>query len=387
MRIIYSDNLNKIPPYLFAELERMVEERKSRGEAVYDLSIGDPDLPTPPEIVSVLQEAAMDKRYQGYPSSRGEPFFRQAVADWYSRRFSVKIDPDREVCALIGSKEGLANVARALINIGDTVLVPDPGYPVYSKGAAILSYGDPVYVPLLEENGYLPNLDDINPFGVKMIYLNYPNNPTGAVAPKDFLRDAVSFARDHNIIICYDNAYSEIVLNGESANSILEIPGAMDCCIEFNSCSKTFNMTGSRIGFAVGSEHIISALVKVKSQIDSGAPAFLQKAAAYALSLYHGREPPAIVRNNIETYRKRMKILVEGLRDCGIDCMPSPATFYLWVDIGGDSMAYATELLRKGIVVTPGIGFGQRGEGKIRFALTKDEETIAKAISRLKDGH
>ena len=386
MRIVYSNNLNKIPPYLFAELEKKVEELKARGETIYDLSIGDPDLPTPSEIVSVLQEAAMERRYQGYPSSRGEPFFRQAVAEWYRKRFSVKVDPDREVCALIGSKEGLANVARAFINIGDTVLVPDPGYPVYSKGAAILSYGDPACMPLLEENDYLPDLDEINPFGAKLMYLNYPNNPTGAIAPKKFLREAVSFAKDHNIIICYDNAYSEIMLDGKQASSILEMPGAMDCCIEFNSCSKTFNMTGSRIGFAAGSERIISALAKVKSQIDSGAPPFVQKAAAYALSLYRGREPPAIVKKNIETYRKRMNMLVEGLCDCGIDCAPSPATFYLWVNIGSDSMAYTAELLKRGIVVTPGIGFGQHGEENIRFALTKDEEILAKAIERLKGG-
>lgn len=384
MRILYSDNLNKIPPYLFAELERKVQEMKSKGKPVYDLSIGDPDLPTPPQIVRVLQKAAMDKRYQGYPSSRGEPFFRQAVADWYRKRFAVKVDPDKEVCALIGSKEGLANVARAFINIGDTILVPDPGYPVYQNGAAILSYGDPACMPLLADNGYLPDLDDINPFGVKLMYLNYPNNPTGAVAPKKFLRDAVSFARDHNIIICYDNAYSEITLDGEQASSILEIPGAMDCCVEFNSCSKTFNMTGSRIGFAVGSERIISALAKVKSQIDSGAPQFVQAAAAYALSLYKGREPPAIVRKNTRIYKERMDMLVEGLAECGIECRPSPATFYLWVRIGGDSMAYATELLKKNVVVTPGVGFGQRGEGHIRFALTKNEEILAKAIERLK---
>jgi len=386
MRIVYSDNLKRIPPYLFAELERKVEEMRMKGDTVYDLSIGDPDLPTPPEIVKVLQKAAMDKRYQGYSSSRGERFFREAVAEWYRKRFSVNIDPDKEVCALIGSKEGLANIARAFINIGDTVLVPDPGYPVYSNGAALLSYGDPAPLPLLAERGYLPDLDEINPFRAKLMYLNYPNNPTGAIAPKKFLSEAVAFARDHDIILCYDNAYSEMVLEGEQACSILEVPGAMDCCVEFNSCSKTFNMTGSRIGFAVGSERIISALAKVKSQIDSGAPPFVQVAAAYALSLYKGKEPPAVVRRNVEIYKRRMKLFAEGLRECGLDCAPSPATFYLWVRVGGSSMEYANWLLKRGIVATPGIGFGLHGEGYIRFALTKDETVLAEAISRLKRG-
>lgn len=383
MKIVYSDNLNKIPPYLFAELERTVDEMKNRGETVYDLSIGDPDLPTPPEIVNIMQEAATNRKYQGYPSSKGEPFFRKAVSDWYSKRFGVKIDPAREVCALIGSKEGLANIARAFINIGDTVLVPDPGYPVYSNGATTLSSGDPAFMPLSEENEYLPDLSKINPFSVKLMYLNYPNNPTGAIAPKKFLKDVVSFALENNIIVCFDNAYSELMLNGEQSNSILEIPEALDCCIEFNSCSKTFNMTGSRIGFAVGSERIISALAKVKSQIDSGVPIFLQKAAEYALSLYKGREPPAVVKYNIEIYKRRMNTLVKGLNDIGLECRPSPATFYLWVKVKEDSIEFARRLLKKGVVVTPGRGFGPNGEGYVRFALTKDESILSDAIARL----
>lgn len=383
MRIVRSDNLNKLHPYLFAELEKKVAEMKARGETVYDLSIGDPDLPTPSQIVKVMNAAAMKRENQRYSSSIGELFFREAVADWYRKRFGVKLDPAKEVCSLIGSKEGLASIARAFVNIGDSVLVPNPGYPVYANGATILSGGDPVAMPLLEENDFLPQLSQINPFNVKLMYLNYPNNPTGAIASKKFLKDAVDYASEHGIIICYDNAYSELCFKG-AAPSILEIPGAKDCSVEFNSCSKAFNMTGSRIGFVVGNESVIAALAKVKAQVDSGVPIYIQKAAAFALSLYKGRTPPAVVKKNIEIYRKRMKMLTEGLNDIGWECKPSPATFYLWARVKGSSLDHAARMLKKGIVVTPGIGFGEHGEGYVRFALTKNENLLQKVIEKLK---
>ncbi|HUW43198.1 MAG TPA: aminotransferase class I/II-fold pyridoxal phosphate-dependent enzyme, partial [Thermoplasmata archaeon] len=260
MRIEQSERLRQIPPYLFAGIEDKVAQMRARGEEIYDLSIGDPDLPTPPEIVKVLQTAAADKENQGYSSSKGEPFFREAVAGWYSKRFGVKVDSSKEVCALIGSKEGLANISNALVNPGDKIIVPDPGYPVYANGATFLSGGRAVAAPLLEENGFLPEIGKIDHAGAKIMYLNYPNNPTGAVAGMGFLKEAVDFARDRNIIICYDNAYSEMSFGKEAAHSILEIPGALECCVEFNSCSKTFNMTGTRVGFAVGAADAVSAL-------------------------------------------------------------------------------------------------------------------------------
>jgi LL-diaminopimelate aminotransferase len=383
MRIEQSERLKQIPPYLFAGIESKVAQMRARGEPVYDLSIGDPDLPTPPEIVKALQSAMADKENQGYSSSKGESFFREAVADWYSKRFGVKIDASKEVCALIGSKEGLANISNALINPGDRILVPDPGYPVYANGATFMSGGKALAIPLLEEHQFLPEIGEIDPAGAKIMYLNYPNNPTGAVAGRGFLREAVDFARDRNIVICYDNAYSEMSF-GEAAHSILEIPGALDCCVEFNSCSKTFNMTGARIGFAVGAADAVGALAKVKSQMDSGLPPYVQRAGAYALSLYRGREPPAVVKKNVGAFAKRMRLLSEGLCEIGIQCRPSPATFYLWVKVNGSSVDFSNKLLEKGIVVTPGVGFGSYGEGFVRFALTRDEGIIRKVIEIMK---
>lgn len=383
MNIELSERLKLLPSYLFAELEGRVAEMRARNVEVLDLSIGDPDLPTPPEILRVMEQASKNQGNQGYSSSKGEPYFREAVAEWYRKRFGVELDPTSEVCALIGSKEGIANIARAFVNPGDRVIVPDPSYPVYANGAAILTGGKPVNAPLLEENGFLPDLDRIEAKGAKIMFLNYPNNPTGAVADDTFLRSLIDFALNNNIILCYDNAYSEMVFGDAGARSILEFPGAMDCCIEFNSCSKTFNMTGSRIGFAVGSDSLISGLAKVKSQIDSGPAPFIQRAASFALSQYRSSEPPEIVARNIRVYRKRMAILVEGLNEIGIPCGPSPATFYLWVNVGGKSLDTAMKLLEIGVVVTPGIGFGDHGEGYIRFALTKDEPTIRKVISKI----
>jgi LL-diaminopimelate aminotransferase len=383
MRIEASERLKKIPPYLFADIENKVAKMKAKGEQIFDLSIGDPDLPTPPEIVKAMQAAMADQANQGYSSSRGEHFFREAVARWYSLRFGVKADPAKEVCALIGSKEGIANVANALVNPGETILVPDPGYPVYANGSTFLSGGRGQTIPLHEANGFLPEIGKIDPRGAKMMYLNYPNNPTGAVASVDFLKEAVDFAKDNGILICYDNAYSEMSF-GEPAHSILEVPGALDCCIEFNSCSKTFSMTGSRVGFAVGAADAIHALAKLKSQVDSGLPIYAQRAGAYALSLYAGKDPPAAVKKNLQVFANRMKLLSDGLCEIGISCKQSPATFYLWVKVGGSSVDFANKLLDNGIVVTPGIGFGANGEGYIRFALTKDAAAIRAVVEKMK---
>jgi len=383
VRIEASERLKKLPPYLFADIENKVAKMRAKGDEIFDLSIGDPDLPTPPEIVKVMQSAMEEPGSHGYSSSKGEQFFRDAVARWYSVRFGVTLDPAKEICALIGSKEGIANIANALVNHGEKILVPDPGYPVYANGSTFLSGGKKTVMPLLEQNAFLPNLNEVDASGAKLMYLNYPNNPTGAVASIDFLKEAVDFARGNGIIICYDNAYSEMSF-GEPAHSILEVPGAMDCCVEFNSCSKTFNMTGSRIGFAVGAADAIAALAKLKSQVDSGLPIYAQRAGAFALSQYTGKDPPAAVKKNISIFAQRMKLLSAGLCDIGIACRVSPATFYLWVNVGGSSIAFADRLLDKGVVVTPGIGFGNHGEGFIRFALTKDEAAIRAVVEKIK---
>ena len=384
MRIEASERLKKLPPYLFADIENKVARMMARGEQIFDLSIGDPDLPTPPDIVKAMQRAMEEPGSHGYSSSRGEQFFREAVARWYHVRFGATLDPAKEICALIGSKEGIANIANALVNRDERIIVPDPGYPVYSNGSTFLSGGRKTIMPLLEENAFLPELGKVDAGGAKLMYLNYPNNPTGAIAGMGFLKEAVDFARDNGILLCYDNAYSEMSF-GEPAHSILEVPGAIDCCVEFNSCSKTFNMTGSRIGFAVGAADAIAALAKLKSQVDSGLPIYSQRAGAYALSQYTGKDPPASVRKNVATFAKRMKVLSEGLCQIGISCKTSPATFYLWVKVGGSSIAFADKLLDSGIVVTPGIGFGSQGEGHIRFALTKDEQVIRAVVEKMKE--
>jgi len=382
VRIEPSEGLKKIPPYLFSDIENKVAQMRSRGEEIIDLSIGDPDLPTPPEIIKVMQSAMAQKENQGYSSSKGEPFFREAVAEWYSKRFGVRADAGKEVCALIGSKEGIAHISSAHVNRGEKILVPDPGYPVYANGATLMSGGIAEAMPLRKENEFLPDLSKVGAKGVKLMYLNYPNNPTGAIARMDFLKEVVDFAIDNGVLICYDNAYSEMCF-GERAHSILEVPGAMECCVEFNSCSKTFNMTGSRVGFAVGASDAIGSLAKLKSQIDSGIPPFAQRAGAYALSLYNGTEPPAAVKENLQTFYRRMKLLSNGLCEIGIQCKPSPATFYLWAWVGGSSIEFANKLLSAGIVVTPGIGFGRYGEGFIRFALTRDETDIKRVVEKM----
>ena len=286
MRFQLSDRVKRLPPYLFAELEKIISEKRQQGIDLISLSIGDPDLPPPPFVLEALREESSNPKNHNYSFSQGESYFRESVAEWYKKRFGVNLDPKREVIALIGSKEGIANFSRAFVNPGDRVLVPDPAYPVYANGSTLLSDGIPVTMPLLEENDFKPNMESLNLNGVKMIFLNYPNNPTGSITSKDELKIIVDLAREKNVIICYDNAYSEITFDGYRAPSILEVNGAMDVAIEFHSCSKTFNMTGDRIGFAVGNSELIDGLVKVKSQIDSGPPVYVQKVATKALQSY-----------------------------------------------------------------------------------------------------
>jgi len=381
--IEFSERVKRLPPYIFAELEKIINEKKRMGLDVIPLSIGDPDLPPPPFVLEALREESSNPKNHNYSLSQGELEFREAVAEWYKGRFGVDLDPEREVIALIGSKEGVANIARAFVNPGDRVLVPDPAYPVYANGGTILSGGIPVPVPLLEENGFKPDLNHLAETDAKMLFLNYPNNPTGAVMDKPYLKEIVEIAKEKNIAVCYDNAYSEVTFDGYKAPSILEVDGAMDVAVEFHTCSKTFNMTGDRIGFAVGNPKLIEGLLKVKTQVDSGPPVYIQKVAAKALRSYVNGKPPEYVKQVNRTYAERRNLLVERLNSIGLRCKKPLATFYVWLKCGMDSMKFAMKLLDAGVLVTPGIGFGKHGEGYVRFSVTQPLERIKEACERI----
>jgi len=382
MTFEYADRIKRLPPYLFAEIERIIKEKKAQGIDLISLSIGDPDLPPPPFIIEALKEEVSNLKNHNYSFSQGEPDFREAVAEWYKKRFNVDLQQD-QVIALLGSKEGIANIARAFINPGDRVLVPDPAYPVYANGSTILNDGTAVPMPMLEENGFKPDFEAVNTKNAKMMFLNYPNNPTAATVDKKFLKEAVDFAKDNNIILCYDNAYSEITYDGYRAPSILEVDGAMDVAIEFHSLSKTFNMTGDRIAFAVGNNQLVSGLTKVKSQIDSGPPVYTQKVAVKALAAYTSNEPPEFLKKNNQILKERRDLLVETLCKIGYKCEKPKATFYVWVNCKDDSMRFATKLLDVGVAVTPGIGFGNYGEGYARITFTQPKERIIEACNRI----
>lgn len=383
MSFSFSQRLKQIPPYLFAEIDRLKNEMIRRGVDVIDLGVGDPDLPTPPHIVERLKEAAEDPENHRYPSYNGLFLFRRAVSDWYKRRFGVDLDPEREVIALIGSKEGIAHLPLAFVDPGDVVLVPNPAYPVYHIGT-IFAGGRPYYMPLLEENGFLPNLEKI-PEDIarraKLIFVNYPNNPTAAVADLDFFERLKRFAKKYNIIVCHDAAYTELSYDGYRPPSFLEVKGSKEIAIEFHSLSKTYNMTGWRIGFAVGNADVIKALKEVKSNIDSGVFQAVQWAAIAALE---GSEDA--VEKNRRIFQERRDILIDGLRKIGLRVQRAKATFYLWARVpsGYSSASFSRFLLeRAGIVTTPGSGFGDAGEGYIRIALTVPKGRIIEAVKRL----
>ncbi len=379
----YASRIDRIPPYLFAGIDAAIAEKRGRGVDVISLGVGDPDLPTPPRIVAAGQEALADPKNHRYPSYAGLPAFRRAVADWYRNRFSVEVDPEREVVALIGSKEGVGHLPLAFVEPGDAVLYTDPGYPVY-KIAAILAEGEPVPVPLTEENGFLPDLSAIPRQAAtraKLFYLNYPNNPTAATAPKAFFEEVVDFACDHDIIVAHDAPYTELAYDSYRAPSFLEVDGARDVGIEFHSLSKTYNMTGWRIGMACGNEDVIAGLGKVKSNLDSGAFNAVQVAGIEALS-----GPQDEQRKNVSVFRERRDVLVKGLKDIGWDVPTPKATFYVWAAIPtkDDSIAFAKKILDEaGVVVTPGVGLGEHGEGYVRFSFTVSKERIQEAVERI----
>lgn len=384
MNIKISDRLKKLPPYLFVEIDKTKRKLLACGRDLIDFGVGDPDLPTPNHIIEALKTAADDPKNHRYALDGGMPVLRRAIAGWYEKRFSVKLNPDTEILPLIGSKEGIAHMPLAFINAGDSVLVPDPCYPPYKSGS-IFAGGKIVIMPLLEKNGFLPDLNKIKPQTAKkskLMFINYPNNPTAAVADEGFFKEVVKFANKFGIIVCHDAAYSEISFDGYSPPSFLKTKGAKEVGIEFHSLSKTYNMTGWRIGFACGNSQIISALAKVKSNIDSGIFQAIQIAGIAALEGEQG-----CIDRMRQIYQERRDILIAGLNSCGFSVKKPKATFYIWMSCPKKfvSTALAKILLEKAdIVVTPGIGFGQNGEGYIRLALTVDKERIKEAIDRIK---
>jgi LL-diaminopimelate aminotransferase len=386
MKIEYAERINALPQYIFAEIEQLKIIKKKQGVDLISLGIGDPDLETPTVIVDELIKQVKVQPNQNYPSSMGEADFREAIQKWYEVRFNLNFNSENEITGLIGGKEGIANIARAFVNPKDTVLVPTPGYPVYENGATKLCDGRPYLMPLNEENDFLPDFEIIDTKilkKAKMMYLNYPNNPTGAIAPKSFLKRVVDYAEDYGFIIVYDNPYSEFTYDEYIAPSLLQINKDH---VEINSASKMFNCTGFRCAWAVGNEKIINGIRKVKSQIDSGCPIFIQKAIIRGLNDYKSSKKPEIVERSIKFYQQRRDVLVDGLNQIGWKTEKPKATFYIWTRLPKNelnSMEFVKKLINVGVIITPGIGFGQYGEGYVRFALTQPIERIKEAIERI----
>jgi len=379
-----AERLKKVPPYLFKEIDRKKAEVRARGVDIIDLGVGDPDLPTPAHIIGALKRAVDDPANHKYPSYSGMNDFKKAVSNWYLKRFGVSLDPETQVVSLIGSKEGIAHFPLAFINPEDVVLVPTPAYPVYHI-ATLFAGGEPFFMPLLEKNRFLPNLDAI-PAEIRkrarIMFINYPNNPTSATAGIDFFKRVTAFAKENDIMVCHDAAYTEMAFEGYRPHSFLEADGALDIGLEFHSLSKTYNMTGWRIGFGVGNSNIVSTLGAIKSNIDSGVFQAIQLAGIEALS-----GDQTCVKEMAVTYTKRRDLMVKGLKDAGFEVEPPRATFYLWIKVpnGYTSTRITTILLEKaGIVVTPGNGFGEPGEGYFRIALTQNRQRLTEAIHRLK---
>lgn len=378
-----AERLKKLPPYLFKEIDRLRDEVRSRGVDIIDLGVGDPDQPTPQHVITKLQEAAEDPATHRYPAYSGMNRFRDAAASWFERRFGVKLDPAKQVITLIGSKEGLAHFPFAFVNPGDVVLCPNPAYPVYNS-STYMAGGEPYQMPLLKENGFLPDLEAI-PADVlkkaKVLVINYPNNPTAAVADVDYYTEVAAFAAKHGLMVVSDAAYTEMAYDGLKPPSFLNAPGAMEVGIEFHSLSKTYNMTGWRLGFAVGNAELVGGMGQVKSQIDSGAFDAVQIAGIAALE-----GDQQCVADMCALYQERRDVLVKGLQGLGLPVEAPKATFYVWCPCpdGVSSAQFTKRLLNEaGIVSTPGNGFGDPGEGYVRFALTVDKERLSEAVDRL----
>jgi LL-diaminopimelate aminotransferase len=379
-----ADRINALPPYLFVEINRKIEEKKKQGIDIVTFAIGDPDMPTPDHIIDELCKEARNPVNHKYPETAGLPVLCDAIAEWYKQRFNISLSPEKEVLPLIGSKEGIGHISFCFIDKGDVALVTNPGYPVYAI-STMLAGGETYYLDLKEENNYLPDFNAI-PGDIKkrakILWLNYPNNPTGAVASIDFFNDAVRFARNNDILICHDAPYTEVAFDGYVPPSFLQAEGAGDVAIEFHSLSKTYNMTGWRIGMAVGNETAVNALFRIKSNLDSGIPQAIQYAAIDALL---GEQKSIADRNKI--YQRRRDVLVEALNDIGLKVMVPKASFYIWAKVpeGYTSVEFTTSLLDKAnVAVTPGTGYGSAGEGYVRLSITLSDERLNEGIRRLR---
>ncbi|MDP6402001.1 MAG: LL-diaminopimelate aminotransferase [SAR202 cluster bacterium] len=378
-----ASRIEKVPPYLFVEISRKIAEKKAQGVEVISFGIGDPDIPTPDNVIERLRQTAMDPPNHRYPETDGLPEFRRATADWYQHRFGISLDADKEVLPLIGAKEGIGHAALCFLDPGDVALVPDPGYPVYSVGTWFAG-GECHWMPLLEENGWLPDLDAI-PEDVarkaRVMWLSYPNNPTGAVAGLDYFEKVVAFARRYDIAVVHDACYTEVAFDGYRPVSFLQMPGAMDVGMEFHSLSKSYNMTGWRIGLAAGNSEFINALMVVKSNLDSGIPQAIQHMGIEALN-----SPQEWIDQRNAVYQRRRDRVIDTLRRIGLHVDPPKASLYVWARVpeGYTSAQFTTLILEEhGIVVTPGSGYGPSGEGYVRLSLTIADEDLEKGLDRL----
>lgn len=384
IKLKLAKRIEKVPPYLFARIEKLKQEVIARGIDVIDLGVGDPDTPTPPHIVKAMHAAIDKPANHNYPPYGGTDAFRQGVADWYKKRFAVDLDPKTEVMGLIGSKEGIAHLIFGWIDKGSVALVPDPGYPVYGT-VVTLAGGTVVPMPLRLEWGFLPELNKIPPSVLKrtrLMFLNYPNNPTGAIATEEFYAKAVALAKKYKFLIVSDLAYSEVTFEGYKAPSILQVPGVKAVAVEFHTLSKTYNMTGWRIGMAVGCPDAIQALSIIKTNMDSGQFKAIQEAGIEAL-----KTPPTETRKLHAIYGVRSNLFIDGLNNMGLNLPYSQATFYVWAPIptGQKSEAFCQYVLEKaGVLLVPGTGYGAHGEGYFRAAMTVPADKIRKAVQRLK---
>ena len=378
-----SKRMENLPPYLFVEISQKIAEKKAKGEDIVSFGIGDPDIPTPSNVIGKLCQAAQDPVNHRYPETDGLPELRRAIAGWYKKRFDVSLDPDKEVLPLIGAKEGIVHIALCFIDYNDIALVPDPAYPPYSMGT-ILAAGRPYYLPLTEKNNFLPDLDAI-PADVlnkaKLLWLNYPNNPTGAVADLEFFNRVVKFAQQYNLAVCHDGPYTEVAFDGYQPVSFMQADGAKEVGVEFHSLSKSYNMTGWRIGMVVGNATMVDALKRVKSNLDSGIPQAIQYAAIEALT-----GPQDCIQEHNAIYQRRRDLVVDMLNNIGLKARTPKAGLYIWAKVpeGYTSVEFANDLLDQvGVVVTPGTGYGKNGEGYVRVSLTIPDAALVKGLSRL----
>ena len=375
--------IEELKPYLFVEINKKIAEKRSRGEEIVSFAVGDPDIPTPVNVINKLCEAAKDPVNHHYPESAGMPELHQAIADWYKRRFNVTLDPATEVLPLIGSKEGIAHIAFCFIDPGDTALVPDPGYPVYSVGTS-LAGGTPYLLPLKPENNFLPDLSKIPEDTLKktkLLWINYPNNPTGAIADLGFFDKMAEFGRKHNILVCHDGPYTEVSYDNYQPASFMQAQGAKETGIEFHSFSKTYNMTGWRIGMVVGNAKAVGALRTLKSNLDSGIPQAIQLMAIEALT-----GPQNAIGEHNAVYQRRRDLICETLTRIGLQVHVPKASLYIWAKVpeAYNSIDFTADMLDQvGVAVTPGVGYGPNGEGYVRLSMTIPDASLVKGLSRL----